>query len=187
MTVNFTGIKNAGAMILRTPNPYQKMRILSLQVTNDEDGNDLDEFNKAIEKTENPQKYKTKYKGAVNINVFSTEPDEEYGSTEHKFYLNGSLLKVNDKNLPVFSYLAKLTTKIENKNDNELGSSIDYVQTPDFINGSSIGYFIKQAFVENPNTDILFLLNNAYNPQNTKVGAGKINSAIDEAMTDYFA
>ena len=119
MTVNFTGIKNAGGMLIRTPNPYQKLNVLSLQVTNDENGNDLDKFNEALEKTGKPGNYKTNYNGAVSINVFSTEPEEEFGQTQYSYFLNGTPLEVKDENLAIFSYLAKLTTNISNKKEAE--------------------------------------------------------------------
>ena len=54
MTVNFTGIKNVGAMFITTPEMGRTVHIMSMQLTNDESGNDLDEFTKAIEKTGKP-------------------------------------------------------------------------------------------------------------------------------------
>lgn len=187
MTVNFTGIKNAGAMFIAMPEMNNTMNILSLQLTNDESGNDLDEFRKAIKKTGSPEKYTTAYEGAVSVNVSTTEPEEEYMSKKHRFYLNGSPLETNDKNLPVFSYLCKLTNKIQEKDPKEMGASVEYIQSSDFMNGSSIGYFIKQVFQANPKTDIFPMLNNIYKPSVAKAGAKIVNDAVNETMCDYFA
>ena len=185
MSINFTGIKNAGSILLVMPGAEQKMRILSLQLTNDEKGNDLDEFNKTIESTGQPKKYKTAYEDVVSINVLSTEPEEEYETPNHTFYLNGSPLNVNDKNLKTYTYLAKLTREVAKKDNKELGAEVQYATSPAFLNGTSIGYFIKQAFWANPNINIGPMLNAIYNPENTKKGAKEINKAISETMTDY--
>ena len=187
MSINFTGIKNVGAMYIAMPEMNQTMNILSLQLTNDEDGNDLDEFKKAISKTGKPESYVTAYEGAVSINVSTIEPEEEYLSPKRKFFINGSQLKVNDKNLPVFSYLCKLTNKIKDKDKEDMGASVDYIQSPDFMNGSSIGYFVKRVFLANPNTNLFPLLNNMYKPSVAKAGAEIVNNAIDATMSDYFA
>ena len=185
MTINFTGIKNAGSMMVMLPGVENKMQILSLQVTNDETGNHLDEFNKAIKKSGKAKQYKTAYEGAVSINVSSTIPEDEYIRPEHTYYLNGSPLEVNDKNLPIFSYLAKLTREIPQKKDKDLRASVEYASSPEFINGTSIGYFIKRVFMSNPNIKIGAMLNGIYNAENTKAGAQIINDAISETMTDY--
>lgn len=187
MSVNFTGIKNVGSMLVRTPNPNQNMKIVSLQVTNDEQGNDLDKFNDAINKTGNPKDFKTAYEGAVSINVFTNEPEEEYERPEHSFYLNGSPLEANDKNLPVFTYIANLTKTISNKKDDELKATKEYVTSPDFLNGSAIGYFIKKIFAANPNVEIFPILNSFYIPENARTGAKLVNYAVQDTMTDYFA
>lgn len=185
MTINFSGIKNVGSMGVILPGAGNKMQILSLQVNNDETGNHLDEFNNAIKKSGNPKMYKTAYEGAISINVSSTVPEEDYLMAQHSFYLNGSPLEVNDKNLPIFTYLAKLTREIPQKEDKSLRASVEYAASPDFINGSSIGYFIKRAFIANPNIKIGAMLNTIYNAENSKAGAKIINEAISETMTDY--
>ena len=187
MSVNFTGIKNVGAMYIAMPEINHKMDIMSMQLTNDESGNDLDEFKTAIEKTGNPERYILPYEGAVNISVSTIAPEEEYVSPERKFFLNGKQLKVNDRNLPVFSYLCKLTNKIKNKDPKEMGASVDYVQTPDFLGGSSIGYYMKQIFINNPQANLFPILNNIYKPTVAKAGAEIINDSISDTMADYFA
>lgn len=187
MTVNFTGIKNVGAMFITTPEMGRTVHIMSMQLTNDESGNDLDEFTKAIEKTGKSERYTSPYEGTLNIGVATKEEEEEYIPATHQYFINGKQLKVNDKNLAVFSYLCKLSGKIQNKKKEELGGSIDYIKSPDFINGSSIAHFLKQAFLANPNADLFPLLNNMYRPSVAKAGAEIVRSAIDETMTDYFA
>lgn len=186
MSVNFTGIKNVGSMTIISPrNVSNKLDVLSLQVTNDADGNDLDEFRKAIEKTGSPKDYETAYEGAVSINVATEEPDEEYITPTHHFFLNGTPLETKDENLAAFSYLAKLTRKISKKDNKELGTTVEYIQTPDFSNGSSLGYFIQKIYEANPQMNLLNALNGIYNPDSVKAGAKKINKAINETMTDY--
>ena len=79
MTVNFRGIKNVGAMAVLTPVQQEQMFMMSLQVTNDEQGNDLDEFKKAIEKTKNPEKFMTKYdEGLISINLGKQISEDEF-------------------------------------------------------------------------------------------------------------
>lgn len=185
MSVNFTGIKNAGSMLVVMPGIEPKMRTLSVQLTNDEEGNDLDEFNEAVESTGKPKEFKTSYDGMVSINVASTEPEEEYEIPQHRFYLNGSHLQVNDRNLKAYTYLAKLTRTIAAKENKELGASIEYAKSPAFLNGSSIGYFVKRAFIANPNINLGPMLNAIHHPENVKEGAKGINQAISETMADY--
>lgn len=186
MSVSFTGIKNVGSMATVVPQAGQQMYIMSLQVTNDENGNDLDEFKKALSKTKNSEKYMTQYdEGLISINLGKEVSEDEFVPDKNTFYLNASPLEVNDDNLPMYTYLAKLTKNIANKKNNQLPIESEYFGTKDFLNGTSIGYFVKKVFEVNPNINIGAMIKTIHNPENVKVGANIINDSIQDTMVDY--
>ena len=187
MSINFTGIKNVGSMNVMMPPSENIMTVLSMQVTNDEDGNDLDDFKAAVQKTGHSKMFLIPYEGSVSVNVSTSIPDNEYEQPKHSFYLNGSPLEVNDRNLPIFSYLARTTTKLSEKSERDFGVTEEYLESKDFINGSSVGFFVKQAFLANPNVKLAPLLNSIYAPPVAKNGAKVVNMAINNTMSDYLA
>lgn len=185
MSINFTGIKNVGAMLVPYPENNSVMSALSLQLTNDDDGNDLDKFVNTMKSKGVEDKYIIPYEGAVSINVWSTEARDEYSKPKHHFYLNGSALEVKDENLGIFSYLAKLTKTIANKPEEDMGADIKYITSPDFINGSTIGYYLKQAMLNDITAPIGEMVNSIYNPAGAKAGAEVVNKTINDTMIDY--
>jgi len=186
MSINFTGIKNIGAVEVIIPSNNCDMSILSMQLTDDEQGNDLEKFKKSFYKNQNLNDYLTAYDGALSINVSTNvKKEEDYLPNKYTFYVNGTELEVNDDNLPVFSYLAKLTGKIANKKDSEMGGDVNYIKSPNFLKGTSLGYFFKQYFYSNTNINIPDTLDQLFNPNLARYRAKMINNAINETMIDY--
>ena len=188
MSINFTGVKNMGAINVVMPIEGQQMSILSFQVSDDDRGNDLTDFKKALEKSENPKRYLTAFdEGLISLNVIHEPKEEEYEPDRYNFYLNGSKLDVNDKNLALYSFLANATSNICSKKDNEFKVEDEYVRSEGFIKGTSIGHFIKNMFVSNPQIDLGAVFNVMHNKENVKNNSQLINDAINTTMYDYFA
>ena len=186
MSVSFTGIKNVGAGMVALPKTSEQMLVMSLQVTNDEKGKDLDEFKKVLAKTKNSENYKTNYdEGLISINVSKQISEDEFVPDKNTFYLNATPLEVNDDNIPMYTYLAKLTRNIAAKEYEDFDIDSDHFATKDFIYGTSIGYFVRKAFEVNPNISLKSMIMAMHEPENVKNGANLINDAIQSTMVDY--
>ena len=85
MDIHFTGIRNASYIVNTTKNGSipMKERILNVQLTDDEFGNELSEFKKII-KTTGGEFLNRLNKDFVNINYFSINRDDAPA-----FILNG--------------------------------------------------------------------------------------------------
>ena len=188
MPINFTGIKNMGAVNAVMPMEGQQMSVISFQVTDDDSGNDLTRFKKALEKSGTPERYSTAFdEGLVSLNVIHEAKEEEYEPDRYNFYLNGSKLDVNDKNLALYSFLANTTSNICSKKDNEFKVENEYISSQAFIKGTSVGHFIRSMFTSNPQIDLGALFNALHNKDNVKTNSQIINDAINSTMYDYFA
>ena len=125
MPISFTVIKNRGAMCVPDRDSNSVFYTLSMQVTNDSDGNDLDKFEKVINDVTNnhPEKFLVPYKGAISFNVVEHPPEDKFSGSTYNFYLNGTPLKIDDKNLKAFSYMAKIFNKVSKKDDDVLSTA----------------------------------------------------------------
>lgn len=91
---------------------------MNLQLTDDFNGKDLAEFSNVLAKSGIPiSKYMCNEVNKDFLNIAITA-DDNYDdltnsiSTDYEVYLNDVELKLKDKNLSVFDYLAKLTKRI---------------------------------------------------------------------------
>ena len=124
--VSFTGIKNIADI------GYQKSNstissALSMVLTDDYKGKDLTEFKAVLERVAKKSKNFRHKDGVEFINL--EKRDDMYGKSVEdsvKFYLNGKKVEVNDENLPIFSYLAKLTRKISKMDSKDMVVNNDY-------------------------------------------------------------
>ena len=126
--ISFTGIKNIADI------GYQKSNstissALSMVLTDDYKGKDLTEFKAVLERVAKKSKNFRHKDGVEFINL--EKRDDMYGKSVEdsvKFYLNGKEVEVKDENLPIFSYLAKLTKKIANMDKKDMIINEDYKQ-----------------------------------------------------------
>lgn len=123
--INFTGISNIGfAQFRRERAPQNALsRSLSMVLRDDLKGHDLSEFKSVLKKvTNNSSDY---YFSKSEPNILNVECyNDKY---ESHVMLNGNILNVENKTMPLFTYLAKLTRKISNMQNKDIAVNKDYV------------------------------------------------------------
>ncbi len=114
--ISFTGIRNMGVAQFQR-NADSMSLSLSATLKNDFDGNDLAEFNSVLKKTfgDKAAKISPSYNDLLNMEFVS-----KFNSDEGKVFVNGAHVEVNDHNLPMFTYLAKMTRKIAGLRDEQM-------------------------------------------------------------------
>lgn len=168
--ISFTGISNiAQCEFRRTPRTFSKS--LSMILKDDFNGKDLTEFKSVINKiTDNPAYFKNEdTPNLLNIENFADE-------TGRGLFVNGSLVELNDKNLPMFSYLAKLTKRIAKMPEKEMVVNRDYVEfeaANNLISGHRVSF---------SDPDDLKLL---FDKSEVKTAAQDIKDFIQEVMERY--
>lgn len=146
--ISFTGIKNiADIGFVRPKNTMSSA--LSMVLTDDLRGKDLTEFKSVIDKVAKKSK-NFRHKDGVEFLNFEKRENMDVldvaGST--RFYLNGKEVEVKDENLPIFSYLAKLTKKIANMDKKDMIINEDYKQfeaSSKLVYGEDIDSFHHQG------------------------------------------
>ena len=186
MSVNFTGIKNIGAINMLVPTTGQQVNIMSFQAVNDEDGNDFDRFCKEVGKTDNPDLILSRAgNGFVSLEVIKSPKEEDYESDNYDYYVNGKKLEVKDSNLGLFSYFAKLTTCISKGKPEDFGFENEYVSNPAFVRRTAIGNIIKNMFLSDPQMNLAGVVTLLHSEQNVKFNAQIVNHAINSTIIDY--
>lgn len=142
MTVSFTGIKNVGYMACGSAEKGIYKKAFNFQVTNDEQGNDLDKFDKVLEKTGTVEKYQSDTPGLISLLISRTSKEDR--SSEYKVVLNNNELELNDKNLPIFSFLSKTIDSIINKTKEELVLDDGVLEDNNIYDGTSLGLLAKE-------------------------------------------
>ena len=123
--INFTGISNIGfAQFRREPGAKHALSSsLSMVLRDDLKGNDLSEFKSVLKKiTNSPNEY---YFDKSKPNVLNLECYRD--RNDSLVMLNGNVLEVKNKTMPLFTYLAKLTRKILNMPEKDIVVNKDYV------------------------------------------------------------
>lgn len=171
--ISFTGIYNIASVEFLKKYPSES---LSMTLKNDFNGKTLDEFKKLVKKSEISDFINPKYKDLLNIEKVSNEM-----SGKDEFFINGSSLECNDKNLPIFTFIAKLTRKIVNMADKDFVVNQDYKNycaDETLIAGSKISSFCD--------TSAANFFDQFFDKTNIKNTARNINSGIDKIMKNYF-
>lgn len=146
--ISFTGIKNIADIGFVGPKNTMSST-LSMVLTDDFRGKDLTEFKSVINKVAKKSKNFRHKDGVEFLNFEKCENMDVLdvaGST--RFYLNGKEVEVKDENLPIFSYLAKLTKKIANMDKKDMIINEDYKQfeaSSKLIYGKDINFFHIQG------------------------------------------
>lgn len=121
--ISFTGIRNIGvAQFNRSENTISLS--LSTILRDDFNGKDLTEFNSVLKRTfgDKASKFKNPdYKDLLNVEFIS-----KLNANEGKVLVNGAVVSVNDNNLPMFTYLAKMTRKIAGLPDKQMPVDASY-------------------------------------------------------------
>lgn len=209
MQVTFTGIKNIGFIktsidyanlgiikendqgwkrILQMPGPDFQLEegyLLNMQLTDDFNGKHYTEFQKALEKSHlktsnfrNPI-----HKNFLNI-FFNRELSKEDGnfSKESSFFINDEPLELDDKNLPLFTYIGKLIRDIAHKPLEKFVVTPDYLESDELNKGMCIGDDLKAIFGKDFQDEVKKM----HKPSDVRNCASEMDDFLTSEMMDYF-
>lgn len=175
--ISFTGIENIATIrFKRSKNIISKS--LSMVLKDDYKGKDLTAYNEMLNKIEF---VKNDYKNINGHNILNIEcVKSNYGKA---ILLNGKLVPANDKNLPFFSYFAKLTKKIAAMNNNNMIVDKDYVSKKAdniLIYGANLSKLIPNSVgIEKRNQSF-------FDKELVKETANEFNNFLQAIMNNYF-
>ena len=213
MTVSFTGIKNVGYLMNGSAEQGIYKRAINLQVTNDEDGNDLDKFEEVLKETGTEYRYHMDTPGLISFLMAKQRKDNHMCT--YDFVLNNNELEINDENLPIFSYLGKILTRISEMEERDMVVDDSVYMDNEIYKHTTLGsmaYELGKESIKNKdettekiieemeninetgqektekdkNIDMQgYYVYQAYYPENAKFGAAKINKQINHIMRCY--
>ena len=192
-TINFTGVKNIGGLSAISPDmAHQRVvsnNFLLVNLTDDYNGKDLTKFKEIIRKCNPMIGSFTNEQNSNFVHIAYTSvrnPEDETGQTRSNLRINGKKVILKDENLPLFSFIAKLTGRISDIDDEDFVLNRDFVTGPEarelIIPGADIAEIAKDK-----NLDLEEFLDHIYSPQVTRCNAQVINQGIQKMMVDYFA
>lgn len=175
--ISFTGIENIATIrFKRSKNIISKS--LSMVLKDDYNGKDLTAYNEMLNKIEF---VKNDYKNINGHNILNIECVKS--NYDKAILLNGKLVPANDKNLPFFSYFAKLTKKIAAMNNNNMIVDKDYVSKKAdnvLIYGENLSKLI-------PNSEGIEKRNQSFfEKELVKETANEFNNFLQAIMNNYF-
>ena len=189
--INFTGLKNIGAMANieinvdpRNPATYLRpieRKYLIAKLTNDKSGNDLDKYNLALAQcTPDTDGFEFVH-DKTYINLFS---EKLYKSDDKpKIFLNLAQLPLKRNTVSMFEFLAKLTRKIAGMPDS------GYIYDDNFILKDSADLYImgdmRISEMCRGQAESIGKLLDIYSPDVSRHVAKSINDSIQERMIDY--
>lgn len=176
--INFTGIKNIGSIQFRRE-PEALSTAISMCLTDDFNGKDLTEFHSLIKKV---AKKPFEYKHENGNNIVNVEHCGYRGNSA--LFLNGYEVDVNDNNLPIFSYITKLTRQIVNMSKKDMIVNEDYKTLNEA--GKNLVCFgeIEVHDAQNPNCTDLY--DEFFDKDVAQKTAKSINDCIQKTMNNYF-
>lgn len=204
MQINFTGIKNIGyeksSIDYTRPDFPTEIKDylgvdenmletswhwLNVELKDDYNGKHLSDYKKAMKNSglniddfSNPIN-----KNFLNISIADAIAEDEYGLVrEDAFYINEKEVQLNDKTLPIFSYIAKLIREVSKKPDENFIVNKNYLESKDSDNAIVIGNDLSKYY-EDKYTQEKFRI---YNPPNIKDGAEEMDKIIMDNMSAYF-
>lgn len=178
--INFTGISNiAGVSFSRKGNSIS--RSLSMVLSNDFNGQDFTNFQNVLKKIPNKS---DEFKNSVSPDILNIEcVYEPLNNKNSALYVNGQKLDVNDDNLPMFSYIAKLSKRIVGMDDKSIIVYNDYkkyMADEAIIYGVSFKKNLPDSLNKEEIIDSVFL------PKNSKSFAQYVNNFVQDLMNNYF-
>lgn len=179
--INFTGISNIGfTHFKREPGANGALsRSISMVLKDDLRGNDFSEFKTVLKKvTNSPSDY---YFDSAEPNILNVECYSD--RNENLLMLNGNVLEVKDKTMPLFSYIAKITRKISNMSQSDMVVNRDYVT---YEAPKNLIYGTKIEFSDVSSNQKFDYLNIFFKKDIVKDGAKQINDFIQNIMNKYF-
>ncbi len=202
MQINFTGIKNIGyerryyeQSSVNDQNEEfddedfeekEQEHFINLELTDDIYGKDLTEY-KNIIKTTNLRNYTNPINpNFLNLMISKAEVTDHLGKAkDYQLWINKSDNEfiVNDQNLKMISFIAKILRKISNTPEEKFIVNKDYINSDDAKNGVALGENLEETYEQYYDEAIKQI----HDPKNVKKGALEMNNILQEIMIDYFA
>ncbi len=191
MNINFTGIQNIGYKVqdyqVENSRTYKQKcdeHFINLQLTNDENGNDLTEFKNKLATSDIASNINYNHPDYLNI-IFSKETIIDYDdkSTDLNIIINDEdELEVNDRNLPLLSHIAKLLTRISQSDDDQFMITKEYLE-----NDAATAIIPGENLEDEYGNDYFYKIVQDHSPKTVKQGATKMSEILTERMIDYFS
>lgn len=202
MQINFTGIRNIGyerryyeQSSANDPNEEfddeyfeekEQEHFINIELTDDVFGNDLTEYKNIIKTTDLKN-----YTNPINpnfLNIMMSKDEVKTNLekiTDYQFWINDSENEfvVNDQNLKMLSFIAKILRRISNTPDEKFVVNQDYLNNDDAKDSVILGEDLKETYGEYYDDAKLQI----HDPEHIKNGAKKMNNILQEVMMDYFA
>lgn len=209
MQVTFTGIKNIG--FIKTSIDYANLGIikendqgwkrilqmsgsdfqleegylLNMQLTDDFNGKHYTEFKNALEKSNLSL---SDFRNPINNNFLNIFFNREFYKENGKilkdtiFSINDRDIMIKDKNLPLFTYLARTIREISQKPEEKFVINEDYLASEELSKGMCMGDDLKKIFGENYYDEARRM----HNPSDVKDCAKLMDNLLQSEMYDYF-
>ncbi len=209
MQVTFTGIKNVG--FIKTSFNYAKQSVinandpswqkifqmegpdfqidewylLNMQLTDDFNGKHYTEFKKALKKSDLSF---ADFKNPINNNFLNTLFYREFYKENGKvlkdtvFSINDRDIMIEDKNLPILSFLARTIREIAQKPKEKFVVSEEYLNSDNLSKGICFGDDLKKIFGKNYYDEAKRM----HEPLEVKNCAQKMDDIMHMEMMDYF-
>lgn len=174
--ISFTGIKNIASIKFNRGNQGTS-RSLSMVLTDDFNGKDLSEFHNALRSITNNKLDIINKNGADILNIERVKFGEQ-----RALFVNGKFLEANDENIPMFTYIAKLTRKIANMKNKDMIVNNDY---KDVMADKVLIYDTKVSDVLPFNPEGTDFYEQYFHKDIAKHTAKQINASLQKIMEEY--
>lgn len=191
MNVNFTGFRNIGYLkkeyVNKKSDDFKESdeeQFINIQLSDDFNGKDLTEYRKKLKTTDLKGCLHPYNKNSINIAIMKDVAEDNIGrDVDYGIYINDdNELEINDQNLSMLSYIAKLLKRVVNTPPE------DFVVNKDYLNSMEAAYSIDLG------SDLSHELGSQYpqykvlihHPRVVKYGANEMLNTIQDIMNDYF-
>ncbi len=160
-------------------------QMISVQLTDDEDGNDLTEFKKLLSQTNLKNTLNPLNEDRFTFTISKETVKEEHETIEdYEIYVNNAdkELTVMDKNLKILSFIAKLLTRISESPDEKLAPNIDFLYSEEAAKSTIPGTDLREDMGDRYEDEIRWV----YNPEMVREGAQEMCDNFQDIMLDYF-
>ncbi len=194
MKINFTGIKNPGyySSKIYTTTQYDEnnveysednyidVKYVNMELTDDFNGKDLSEYKKLLKKSNVEYLKHPINPNFLNIGVLKGELPAD---KETYLFVNGTLLEVEDKKLPIISFMMKKLIQLKD-NINIAHIDKDFYKSDIASNTLMLGRDIRDDYhyYEDPLPD----LKKYYTPKYISHTAKNMFDLLDKKMLEYF-
>lgn len=144
-------------------------------------GQDFSNYKNVLKKISNNS---DEFENSVSPDILNLEcVFDSINNKNSALYVNGKLLDVNDDNLPMFSYIAKLSKRIVGMNDKNMIINNDYKK---YMADNTVVYGVsfKKNLPDNINKEEV--LDYIFSPKNSKNIAQYVNNFVQGLMNNYF-